>query len=187
VEDRLVAHPLAGIDANEEVGGRDVGRDDDRVANAREAFLRRLEGLDGSRGSGDGSEQHTAGPVGPVEPAPPQQSHAENPPSLPAEPTPRNSAPAETPTTQAQAPLPLPLPAPPPVLLFPSPGTLLFDMPAFHDDPTIGDALRLTAARDLDLHPTDEQHERALAIAKASAHAAAVAAATTEVLERRRS
>ena len=188
VENRLVAHPLAGIDANEDVGGG-AGRDDDRVANAREAFLRRLEGLNGSPGSGDGSDQHAAGPVepvGPVEPAPLQPSHAETPPSPPAEPTPRNRAPAETPTTQAQAPLPLPLPAPapPPVLLFPTPGTLLFDMPAFHDDPTIGDALRLTAARDLDLHPTDEQHERALAIAKASAHAAAVAAATTEVLER---
>ena len=72
-------------------------------------------------------------------------------------------------------------PSPPPVLLFPVPGTLLFDMPDFDEDPNIGDTLRAAASRDLDLHPTDEQHERALAIARASAHAAAIAAATTEL------
>jgi E3 ubiquitin-protein ligase synoviolin len=70
----------------------------------------------------------------------------------------------------------------PPVLLFPSPETMMFDLPTFEDDPSVGDALRRAASEDLDLHPTDEQHERALAIAKASAHAAAIAAVTTEML-----
>lgn len=70
---------------------------------------------------------------------------------------------------------------PPPVLLFPGPGTLMFEMPGFDAGPDIGDALRAAASRDLGLNPTDEQHERALAIAKASAHAAAVAAAMTEL------
>ena len=69
---------------------------------------------------------------------------------------------------------------PPPVLLFPGPGTLMFEMPEFDAGADIGDTLRAAAARDLGLNPTDEQHERALAIAKASAHAAAVAAAMTE-------
>jgi hypothetical protein len=57
----------------------------------------------------------------------------------------------------------------------------MFEMPGFDAGPDIGDALRAAASRDLGLNPTDEQHERALAIAKASAHAAAVAAAMTEL------
>ena len=57
----------------------------------------------------------------------------------------------------------------------------MFEMPAFDADPDIGDTLRAAVSRDMDLHPTDEQHERALAIAKASAHAAAVAAAMTDL------
>lgn len=69
----------------------------------------------------------------------------------------------------------------PPLLLFPGPGTLMFEMPEFDAGPDIGDTLRAAASRDLGLHPTDEQHERALAIAKASAHSAAIAAAMTQL------
>jgi E3 ubiquitin-protein ligase synoviolin len=70
---------------------------------------------------------------------------------------------------------------PPPVLFFPTPGTMMFQMPTFQVDQDIGNTLREEAARNHGLNPTDEQHERAFAVAQAAAHAAAIAAATTAV------
>ncbi len=170
-----------------------------RQAPDREAFLRRLEGRQQQTEAEEEEEEEEARVGGrsdaatdaPTPLASQEEDVTTSSPDVPAGMR-AADAPGTTnrpqlhshalPSTPALAPVGNePSSEPPPVLLFPRPGTLMFEMPAFDADPDIGDTLRAAVSRDMDLHPTDEQHERALAIAKASAHAAAVAAAMTDL------